>query len=383
MLARMIVVPPLQELRLRRSAKWSTYPSDVLPLWVAEMDVELAEPVREALACAVRRSDTGYVGPAGDVAEALAGFAARRWSWEVDPGDVRLVPDVAVGVVEVLRRVVAPGDAVAFSPPVYPPFFGWVEEVRGRRREVPLTAQGRLDLAALDEAFAGDVRAYVLCNPHNPLGRVHAHEELAQLARLAQRHGVTVLSDEIHAPLALPGARWTPYLTVSDEAREHGVALVSASKAWNLAGLKCACVVTAGSRMRESVRLPEEVHWRTGLLGAVATAAAFRAGEEWLDALLGLLDANRALVGRLVADHLPAARHSPPEAGYLAWLDLRGLGWGDDPAGHVLEGARVALSPGPDFGTQGRGFARLNFGTSAEILEEAMHRVGTLAAPAA
>jgi len=243
-------VDPLGVLRKRSSAKWQTYPADVLPLTVAEMDFALAEPVAQALRGAVERSDTGYAMATPGLGRALAAFAASRWHWDIDPASVTGVTDVGVGVVELLRLLARPGDAVVISPPVYPPFFDWVPEAGARLLEVPLAHDGagwRLDLAALEAAFATHPAAYVLCNPHNPVGRVHTPDELAALVRLARIYQVTLVSDEIHGPLVLPGATFTPLLTVPGAA-DVAVSVLSASKAWNLAGLKCAAVVTAAPR---------------------------------------------------------------------------------------------------------------------------------------
>ncbi|GAB1690631.1 MalY/PatB family protein [Krasilnikovia sp. M28-CT-15] len=372
-------VPPLAELRGRRSAKWRTYPPDVLPLTVAEMDFGLAPPVAEVLREAVDSSDTGYAAPDSTVGTALAGFAARRWGWTVDPGAVTAVPDVGVGVVEVLRTLARPGDAVVVSPPVYPPFFDWVPEAGARTHEVPLArdADGgyRLDLPALERAFATGPAAYVLCNPHNPVGRVHTPDELAALVRLARIHRVPIISDEIHAPLVLPGAAFTPLLSVPGAA-EAAVSVVSASKAFNLAGLKCAAVVTASPVTAGLVRrFPPDARWRTGHFGVLATVAAYTAGDRWLDRLLATLDARRAQLGKLLAERLPKVRWRPPEATYLAWLDCAALGEGDAPRELFLARGRIALEPGMRFGAPGAGHVRLNFGTSAEILDEATARM--------
>ena len=271
-------VDPLAVLRKRRSAKWQTYPADVLPLTVAEMDFALAEPVAEALHEAVERSDAGYAMPVPGLGRALAGFAASRWNWDVDPASVTAVTDVGVGVVELLRLLARPGDAVVISPPVYPPFFDWVPEAGARLLEVPLAhdaAGWRLDLAALETAFATHPAAYVLCNPHNPVGRVHTADELAALVRLARIYQVTIVSDEIHGPLALPGATFTPLLTVPGAA-ELAVSVLSASKAWNLAGLKCAAVVTGSPAMAAAVAgLPPDSRWRVGHFGVLASIAAY------------------------------------------------------------------------------------------------------------
>ncbi|MEV4539084.1 aminotransferase class I/II-fold pyridoxal phosphate-dependent enzyme [Asanoa sp. NPDC049518] len=368
----LLPVAPLETLRQRHSAKWRFHPSDVLPLPVAEMDFDLAPPVLAALRSAVERSDTGYPAPLPTLAEALAGFAGDRWGWEIDPAAVTAVADVGVGVVELLRVLVRPGDPVVICPPVYPPFFGWVPEAGGRVHEVPLVS-GRLDLAGLERAFALHPAAFLLCNPHNPVGRVHSREELGEVVRLATAYNVPVVSDEIHAPLVLPGATFTPILTLPGAA-EVAVSLVSASKAWNLAGLKCATLVTASPTMAALTdRLPPDTPWRVGHFGVLASVAAYRDGIPWLNQLLATLDARRALLGDLLADRLPAVSWRPPEATFLAWLDCSAID--PDPRDLFFEKGRVALEPGPRFGAQGRGHVRLNFGTSAEILEAAVTRM--------
>jgi cystathionine beta-lyase len=373
-----LTVAPLAELRRRRSAKWRMFPDDVLPLFVAEMDYDLAPPVAAVLHDAVRRGDTGYPVAAPGLGEAYAGFAARRWGWAVDPAQVTAVTDVGVGVVEMLRVLARPGDAVVISPPVYPPFFEWVPETGNRILEVPLTCDEsgyRLDLAALEAAFATHPAAYVLCNPHNPVGRVHTADELAALVRLARLHQVTIISDEIHAPLALPGATFTPLLAVPGAA-EVAVAVVSASKAFNLAGLKCAAVVTASRRMAQAVErvlfAPDD---RVGHFGVLASIAAFTDGDPWLASLLTTLDARRSQLADLLRTHLPAIRWTPPQATYLSWLDCSHLGPDDEPRDLFLDKARVALEPGTRFGAAGAGHVRLNFATSPEILTEAVTRM--------
>jgi cysteine-S-conjugate beta-lyase len=371
----------LRELRRRTSAKWRTYPPDVLPLPVAEMDFPVAGPVAEALHAAIRRSDLGYASPDPGLAEALGGFAARRWGWQVDPAQVTLAPEVGVAIVEVLRLLVRPGDRVVINPPVYDSFFPWVAEAGCRLVEVPLRQTGdgwALDLDAIQAAFQDGARVHLLCSPHNPTGTVHARQDLERLAALAARHGVTVLSDEIHAPLVLPGRTHHPFVSVSPEAAAHGLVFTSASKAWNLAGLKCAAVVTADPATRRLVeRLPEELPWRVGQLGVLGGIAAFQDGEPWLEEVLGVLDHHRQYLAELLAARLPAIRYRPPEASYLAWLDCRALRLGDDPSAAFLARGRVALSPGPSFGRPGAGHARLNMGTSRQILAAAVDRMAS------
>lgn len=219
----------------------------------------------------------------------------------------------------------------------------------------------------------------ILCNPHNPLGHVHPADQLARLADLAAEFDVTIVSDEIHAALTGQDATFAPFLSVSDAAREHGIAAHSASKAWNLAGLKCALFVTASERMHGLLDgLAEEVHFRTSLLGRIANTAAFTDGDEWLDGARASIRSNRDLLATLLAERLPAVGYRLPPASYLAWLDLRALGWGDDPAARILESAGVALNSGLDFGAQGAGFVRLNFACSPEVLTEAVDRIADL-----
>lgn len=371
----------LEALHARRSAKWSVFPPDVLPAWVAEMDFPLAVPVRDALRAAIDRDDCGYANPAG-LPEAYAAFAESWFGWTVDPARLSLVPDVLVGIVETLRLVTAPGDRVVINPPIYPPFYTVLAEVGRTVERVPLLRHddGRydLDLAGLERAFAAGARAYLLCSPHNPVGRVFPKDDLIAVAELAQRYGVIVLADEVHAPLALAGATHTPFLTVSEPLGCDAIALVSASKAWNLAGLKCALIVAGSDRMRGALRaMPPEVRWRAGHLGVLAAIAAFHDGSGWLTELLAHLDRNRGLLLELVCAHLPGVVYVPPEASYLAWLDVGALGLGDDPVKVFLDRGRVALTRGRDYGPEGAAFVRVNMGTSAAILTEVVARMRT------
>ncbi len=370
----------LPELRRRTSIKWRRYPPDVLPLWVAEMDVPLAEPVARALTDAIAAGDTGY--PAGTAyPEALADFAAARWGWSIDLTRTALVPDVMGGVAELLRLVTAPGDAVVVTSPVYAPFYYSVEHTGRRVVEVPLDARYRIDLTGLQRAFAtvtagGRSAALLLCSPHNPTGTVHTRDELTAVAELADRYRVRVVVDEIHAPIVYPGATHVPYLTLPGTGT--GVVLISASKAWNLAGVKAAVAVAGAEAAADLARLPSEVRDAgPSHLGTIAHTAALRHGRPWLDALLAGLDRNRHLLGDLLAERLPGIRYQPPDGTYLAWLDCRPLHLPADPAAVFLEHGRVALNSGPDFGTGGSGHVRFNLATSPELVTEAVDRMAT------
>ena len=366
----------------RTSAKWKAFPEDVLPLWVAEMDYPLADPIAAALHEAIDRSDVGYRW-AGELATALAEFSARRLGWAPDPGRVMLLGDVLVGMSETVRRMSS--GALVITPPVYPPFFHVATTIVGRELvEVPLVPGVGLDLEGLAHAFARpEVTSFLLCNPHNPTGDIWTREQLVEVATLARRHGVIVISDEIWAPLTLPGRTMTPYLSLGEDLTGPDIALVAASKAFNLAGLKAAQVIAGSDETMRLLteRIPIEVTYSAGHLGVIASIAAFREGDTWLDATRESIADNADLLGRLLADHLPAIEYTPGPSTYLAWLDCRGLGLGDDPAGVFLERGRVALNPGADFGTQGAGFARLNLATTPEILAEAVSRMTLAAAP--
>jgi len=373
-----LTVLSLDQLRARRSIKWRMYDADVLPMWVAEMDTPLAEPVAEALSALVARGDTGYAHMAG-LAEAFAGFASSRLGWAPDPADALLVPDVMTGIVTVLGAVTRPGDGVAINPPVYHPFFSHLSNAGRRVVEVPLLASGsRLDLDELERVFAtGEARAYLMCNPHNPTGDVFARDELLAVGSLAARYRVRLLVDEIHAPLTYTGVVATPVLTLAgeSEAAARAFVFVSASKAWNLPGLKAALVFAGPEALDDLRAVPDDVSFGAGLAGVIAGEAALRDGVPWLDELRAGLDGNRRLLADLLDEHLPQVAYQPPAATYLAWLDCRALDLGDDPAETFLEHGRVAVYSGPMFGSPGKGFVRLNFATSPEILREGVRRM--------
>ncbi|WP_066515085.1 MalY/PatB family protein [Curtobacterium ammoniigenes] len=373
---------PVSALRgVRTSIKWTRYAPDVLPLFVAEMDFGVAPQIQEALIERVRMSDLGYLDGPGPLAPAFAGFAADRWSWIVPEDRIHLATDVSVGIVETLRIALPEGGRVAITPPVYPPFFELIDEARCEVAEVPLAEQWgtySLDLDGLERAFAGGVSVFLLCNPHNPVGLVHDRETLERLAAIAARYDVLVISDEIHAPLTHPGVVFTPFARVAEPAGARSVCVTSASKGWNLAGVKCSVIVAGDARTAALLdSLNEEVACRTSILGLHANLAAYRSSREWLDDAIDRIVANDRLLARLLAEHLPGVIYHRPRAGYLAWLDFRGIGLGDDPAVPIREHAYVALNSGLTFGREGRGFARLNLACSPETLREAVFRIAS------
>jgi cystathionine beta-lyase len=294
--------------------------------------------------------------------------------WQVDPDQLALVSDVMVGLIE-LCRVLAPGGSVGFATAGYPPFLNQLPPAGFSTVLIPLRPDGWFDLDRLAAELRNGLKVLVLANPHNPTGRVLPRDELEQIADLCAQYGAWVLADEIHAPLVLPGAKHVPWLEVSDAARDCGISLISASKAFNLAGLKAALIVTASDRAQDVVRrLPFNAE-QVGLLGVVAAEAAFADGDAWLDAVIRQLDFNRSLL----VEQLPAGvRWTPPEATFVAWLDCGELGLGDDPSEVFLRRAKVALGPGQDYDPASSGFVRLNFGTSDELLTELLRRMNAV-----
>ncbi|CAN5349828.1 aminotransferase class I/II-fold pyridoxal phosphate-dependent enzyme [soil metagenome] len=370
---------PADRLRSSRSSlKWTRYAEGVLPLFVAEMDYPVSERIRQAITERVATSDLGYIDSAGPLADAFAQFAARRWQWEVDPATVRIATDVSVGIVETLRYGVPAGSPVVVTSPVYPPFFELVDEARLPVVDVPMLESSRgwrLDLGRIEEAFIGGARAMLLCNPHNPLGLPHDREILTELAMLAARHDVLIIADEVHAPLTYHAVTFTPFAAVAVELGVRSVTVTSASKGWNMAGMKCAVMVPSEARALSLLDgLPQEVASRTSILGLHANVAAY-GDEEWLDATITKIMHNDTLLASLLARRLPIVHYRRPTATYLGWLDFRDLGLGLDPAERVLQDARVALNSGPSFGTAGRGHARINFACAPSVLEEAVERM--------
>ena len=369
----------LAELRKRKSVKWRHFPSDVLPLPVAEMDFPTAPKIKAALTDMVERSDTGYLGPFPELFDAFANFSAKRWGWQVDTKQMRIATDVGVGIVEIMRVLIKPGEKVMLNSPVYENIWRWISEVHATTVDTPLSEENlsyKLDLAAIEKEYQNGVKVHILCNPHNPVGAVFSKNQLSELADLAKKYQVVILSDEIHAPLTYDAKTYTPFLNVSQNAKEVGIAITSASKSFNLAGLKCAVIITESTKLQERINvMPPAVTWRASLFGAVASTAAYAESVDWLDGLLITLDQNRKLVEKLIASKAPVIKYRIPDFGYLAWLDLSALALGEDPAAVILEKGKLAVNGGVLYGPKHKSFVRLNFGTSPEIITEAFDRL--------
>ncbi len=361
---------PDADLRECWSVKWTLPPEGVLPAWVAEMDVRPCPAVHAAVRAAVERGTFGYppFDALTDVRQVFAAFAADRYGWQVDPALVVSTGDVMAGIRFVLETLCEPAPVVV-PVPSYPPLLHVVPLTGRQLVTVPALDSGRLlDVGAIEAAFADGARTLLLSNPHNPLGRAWTTAELEALRDAAERHGARVISDEIHAPLVLPGATHVPYASVEGTAR-HVTTVTSASKAFNVPGLKCAQIVTGTPADAATLA---GVHFvanhGVSPLGLVATRAAYAEGGPWLDAVVAALADRRADLAKLLDERLPAVSWTPPEATYLAWLDLSATGHAD-PVARALEAGGVMLSKGPDFGPGNELATRLAFATSAERLE--------------
>ena len=370
----------LAEVRARGSAKWSAYPEDVLCAPVAEMDYRTAPEVQQALLAATERELYGYPSPSmqTDVQEALSEWYRRTAGFDVLPERIHTLPDILKGIELGLKLFNRPGAPVVIPTPSYPPFFIVSKAVDLEVVEVPCIPTAKrweLDLEGIERAFAAGAGTIILCNPHNPLGRVFTREEMAAITEIVDRHHGRVVADEVHAPLTYPHQTWVPYASTSETAARHTVSLMSASKGWNLAGLKCAQVALHSDADVEAwgTLNPMEAHGAS-TLGMIGNVAAFRHGGAWLKETMAYLDGNRARFGELLARELPEIGYLPPEGTYLTWLDCNRLEL-ESPSKFFLEHAKVAVNDGDMFGKAAKGGVRLNLATSRSVLGEIVERM--------
>jgi len=380
-----ISTPPLSVLQGRKSEKWRAFPSDILPMPFAVMDYELAEPIQAALISLVKNSDAGYLGNVPELGQALSFFANQRWGWQIDPSSIKIAPDVGVGVIEICRVILSPGDKILINTPVYYNFYNWIKEIHCEVVDAPLVENElrySLDFSGIEAAYASGVKVHILCNPHNPVGALFTKSELANLAELAKQYGVRIMSDEIHAPLVYKENSFTPFLSASESAREVGFAFLSATKTFNIAGLKCAQIVAQSDQNCAILeKLPQAVHSRASLFGAIASAVAYRECIDWLDALIVELDSSRNFLKELMSNSGTTIGYRIPEAGYFGWLDLRALEMQGDVAQRFITQGKIAVAPGNFYGPSGSGFIRMNFATSREIVQDAVTRIVSVLEP--
>ena len=367
------LLPSLEQLRLRHSSKWRRYNNDVLPMHVAEMNYEIAPNIKALLIEFIQNSDIGYLGPVPEVASSFVGFAQRRWGWTPDPAQIRISTDVGVSAIALLQTLGKPGDRVLINSPVYSSFYSWIPDAGMVMEDAPLV-EGKdtwhLDLPGIEAAFEGGVSFYLMCSPHNPMGAVFNAADLVTIAELALKYGVTVISDEIHAPLTYADQTFTPWLNVSDAARAVGVTITAASKSFNLAGLKASIIVTQNDEMwRRVSAVTPALHWRSGILGAFAMAEAFENGEPWLDQAVEANRESRDYLLQQVANKLPGVKTWLPKGGYLAWLDVSPLKIGENPALRIIAEQKVAFVPGEDHGPAYAQYVRINFACSKDDID--------------
>lgn len=366
--------------RATESAKWNQYDSDVLPMWIADMDFLSPPAVIEALQQRVSHGIFGYAAPIPELIEVIIERLDHLYGWKVHPGDILFIPGVVTGFNLVCHATVKPGEAVLIQPPVYPPFLWAGANAGANRRDAVLTLEAdggyKIDFQQFEAAIHEQTRLFLLCNPHNPVGRVFHRDELGQMAQICLKHRLTICSDEIHCELLFSGQKHIPIATLDQEVAAHTITLMAPSKTFNIAGLDFSIAIIQNPDLRRQVEKARAgLVPSVNLLGQIAALAAYRDGQEWLDELLVYLEANRDLLYEFVSEKLPGIKMQRPEGTFLAWLDCRNASIPGNPYEFFLRKGRVALSDGRLFGAGGDGFVRLNFGCSRSTLIEALNRM--------
>lgn len=363
------------------SRKWSLHPGHI-GAWVAEMDFGVAPVIADAMHRAIDEENLGYLSPplAARLGDATSEWMRSEYGWAIDPERVHPVSDVMAALRVAVEEYAPAGSPVIVPTPAYMPFLTYLPTVGHPVIEIPgVDIDGRWhhDLQRIDEAFAAGARTLVLCNPHNPTGTVVDRSELEALAEIVERHGGRVFADEIHAPLRFDGRPFIPYASVSEATAAHTVTGTSASKAWNIPGLKTAQLITSNDADQELYRrFGFSVQHGAATLGVVASTAAYREGKPWLDGVLGYLSESRRLVGDLITEHLPGAVYREPEATYIGWIDTTALEIPGPPAAYFRENAGVVLTEGALLGRGYENFVRIVFATPRPVLREAFAAMG-------
>lgn len=362
------------------SVKWGIYGDDVLPLWVADMDFLSPPAVIEALKQRVEHGIFGYGLDSLSFKDLIIERMAKRHNWSITREDIIFVPGVVSGFNLVCQAAVKPQESVLIQTPIYPPFISAPGNAGARTviNEIRKNADGEyaVDLDAFEKAIQCDTKLFLLCNPHNPVGRVFTREELSGMAEICIQKNLIICSDEIHCDLVYSGHRHTPIASINKEIEARTVTLIAPSKTFNIPGLECSILICTNPELRNSIECA-----RRGLLGYVnimgmtAGEAAYRYGGEWLTEVLTLLESNRDYVYNFLAENMPLIHMVKPQATYLAWLDCRDLHLPESAQKFFLKNARVALNEGAEFGEAGKGFVRLNFACPRETLTEALERM--------
>lgn len=375
----------LPDRRATESFKWNAYPADVLPMFVADMDFVSPQPVIDALQRRVAHGVFGYPGgmlrDLPDLKETLIERLQRLYGWTIQAEDILLVPGLVTALNQAVQACVPANSGVLVQTPVYPPFLtlaknaGVLDQRVGLSRE-DQSGQYSVDGAAFEAALTPETRMFVLCNPHNPVGRAFRRQELERMAEACLQRDVLICSDEIHCDLVYSGVKHLPIASLDAEIAQRTITLMAPSKTYNIAGLECSVAIIPNPELRKQYQQASRglMGW-VNIMGLAAAQAAYAQGQEWLDQVLVYLEGNRDFLYEYVQRELPGMHMVKPEATYLAWLDCRGLGLKEDPYQFFLREARVAFNQGSNFGEGGDGFVRLNFGCPRSMLLEALERV--------
>jgi cystathionine beta-lyase len=362
------------------SLKWRIYPPDVLPMWVADMDFRSPDVVIRALQKEIELGVFGYPDGSKELKAVLIKRMADLYQWTVTPEDILLVPGIVTGLNLVSHLFSKVGGEVLVQTPIYPPFLGAPGNAGLTRIDNSLIRQPdgsySIDFDAFEAALTDQTRLFILCNPHNPVGRVYRKDELEKLAQICLRHKVLICSDEIHGDLIFAGHKHLPIASLNPEIAQNCVTMMAPSKTFNIPGLQCSFAIVQNPELRS--RLEKAGEGLTGwvnLMGLVAGKAAYQEGQDWLRDLMVYLEGNRDYLFDFVNHQLPGVRMAKPEGTYLAWLDCREAGIDGSPYEFFLQKAKVAMNDGKAFGQGGEGFVRLNFGCPRSMLEEALRRM--------
>jgi cystathionine beta-lyase len=367
------------------SIKWNKYRADVIPLWVADMDYTAAEPIQRALRVRIEHGVYGYpdthssLGMFSDLRDMLVERMQRLYNWQISAEDLLFLPGVITGLNLTCHAVAEPGGNVLVQTPVYPPFLNVAQNAGMECNDVELERRNghyEIDWEAFEGRLNKRTKLFILCNPHNPVGRVFRRDELKRMAEICLRNGVMICSDEIHCDLLYKGKKHVPIASMDTEIAKNTVTLMSPTKTFNIAGLQCSFAIVQNQALRQKLEQAMKglVIW-VNLIGLTAALAAYREGQEWLEQALHYLEGNRNYLYEYVRDQLPMLQMIKPEGTYLAWLDCRNAGIQGSPYEFFLKEARVGLNDGATFGGGGEGFVRLNFACSWVLLTMALERM--------
>lgn len=365
------------------SGKWAWYGEDVLPMWVADMDFASPQPIIDALLHRVQHGVFGYGMDSPTLKQTLVDRMAQRYGWVIQPDDIVMLPGLVSGLNVVSRAVGEPGDGVLINTPVYGPFLTAPVNQQRTLQSAPLlvTHVGRhlhyaLNMPGLAAAIAPRTRLFLLCNPHNPVGRAFTRAELTEIATFCEQHDLVICSDEIHCDLLLGGTQHIPIASLAPEVAQRTITLMAPSKTFNIPGLGASFAIIQNPALRKQFEAAMAgIVPHVNILGMVAAEAAYAACDDWLQALRAYLTANRDFAVRYVKEHMPGVVTTNPEATYLLWLDLRTTRLGEKPADRLLKEAKLAVNEGSWFGAGGEGFVRLNFGCPRSTLEDGLARL--------